>query len=248
MKQLRRRFYLWLRQVTGKSSEDFAPHGVPVHIPADADLAIRYLLAKGRPYEAPEAEMVTRYLAPGTHVIELGGCMGVVSALIRSRIGPAARHIVVEANPDLAKICGANATRAAAPGATDVVEAAVDYSGAATVTFARGHNAHVGHVARPGEDGFTVPAVTLSQLAARLPEGPFALVCDIEGGEIALFAAEAATGILERITLLVLETHPKVYPGGAADLAAMVARIEAAGLTEVSNSEQVICFRRGAGV
>ena len=244
MKKLRRRFHLWLRKVLGKSDTVFAPHGVPVVIPADADLAIRYLLARGRPYEAPEAEMVRAYLPRGSNVIELGGCMGVVSALIRDQIGPEARHVVVEANPDLAKICARNARHIANTGATEVIEAAVDYSGAPSVTFARGYNAHVGHVARHGEDGFTVPTVTLSQLVTKMPEGPFALICDIEGGEIALFEAEDS--LLSRISLMVLETHPKIYPNGADDLAALVARIERAGFESIAEAEQVICFRQRA--
>lgn len=240
--RLRRQLFLALCKLIGKPTEDFAPHGVPVHVPATSDLAVRYRLARGKPYEAPEAEMIRRYLQRGTNVIELGGCVGVVSALIRDRIGPEARHIVVEANPDLVPVCARNASQGATAGATKVVQAAVDYSGARSVTFARGHNAHVGHIARGDEDGFSVPAIMLAELADDLPEGPFALVCDIEGGEVALFAAE--TTLMARVNLLVLETHPGIYAGGAADLASMIAQIEDAGLAKISESEQVICFQR----
>jgi FkbM family methyltransferase len=236
----RRRAYLALRAATGSLPRSFAPHGVPVVIPRDADVEIRYLLARGRPYEQAEAELIRSHLAPGSNVIELGGCMGVVSALVRHRIGPDAHHIVVEASPALAAICGPNATRGVAEGATEMVVAAVDYSGAETVTFSQGHNAHVGHVAGPGEGGVTVPAVTLSALAERLPAGPFALICDIEGAELALFAAERP--LLECISLIVLETHPGVYPRGEADLATLIAGIEAAGFTLQRQIGQVVCF------
>ncbi|KEO54187.1 FkbM family methyltransferase [Thioclava pacifica] len=241
-RKFRRRLFFLIQRLRGKSCEDFAPHGVPVHVPSNADIAIRYLLAKGLPYEEPEAEMVRQYLQPGTNVIELGGCVGVISALVRDRIGPDAQHIIVEAKPELAAICRQNAERGAAPGAVEVVEAAVDYSGKPMITFALGHNAHVGHVARDGEGGFSVPAITLSNLAERLPDGPFALVCDIEGEELALFAAEGA--LLERATLVILETHPHVYPGKEADLARMRQQIEMTGLQQVAESDQVICFRR----
>lgn len=97
MKKLRRRFYLWRKERRDGATEDFSPHGVPVHVPATADISLRYLLTRGRDYEREEAAMVRDFLAPGMNVIELGGCMGIISALIRDRIGPEAKHVVVEA-------------------------------------------------------------------------------------------------------------------------------------------------------
>ena len=191
--------------------------------------------------------MVRRDLAPCQNVIELGGCFGLISAVIRQAIGPDARHIAVEADAGLARACAENAVIGANPQCTSTIVAAVDYSGRDTVTFQTGHNAHVGHVPGAGEVGATgkpVATTTLRKLAALLPDGPFALVCDIEGTELALFQADA--DLLPRITLLVLETHPKVYSGGEADLAQMVATITASGLRVVEEAEQVICFTRSA--
>ncbi|MGB7321206.1 MAG: FkbM family methyltransferase [Albidovulum sp.] len=242
MKKFKRRMYLKLRKRLGKDPEVFAPHGVPIRVPEDTDLAITYLLAKGRPYEEEEAGMVQGFMAPGTNVIELGGCMGIVSALIRKTIGPDAQHIIVEANPRLVPICEANATIGAAEGKTRVLAAAIDYSGAETVTFAAGPNAHMGRVGAGGEAGVTVPALQLSELAKTLPDGPFALVCDIEGGELSLFAAER--DLLNRIDLIVLETHPHIYAGGAADMAPMMAAICDSGLELVKEEKDVICFQR----
>lgn len=240
-KHYRRRQYLKLRKKLGHSNEDFAPHGVPVHIPEGSDLAITYLLAKGRPYEAEEAGMVRDFLTPGMNVIELGGCFGVVSALIRKTIGPEARHIVVEANPALIDTLTRNAVQGAAPGRTEVLNAAVDYSGAGSVTFSIGPNAHMGRLGGGGQ-AITVPALRLSELAAKLPDGPYALVCDIEGAERDLFAAERDT--LERVDVLVLETHPDAYPRRKADLDAMLAILTGAGLAQVRAEDDVVCFRR----
>lgn len=240
-KKFQRRQYLKLRKRLGRSNEDFAPHGVPVHIPEGSDLAITYLLAKGRPYEAEEAGMVRDYLLPGTNVIELGGCFGVVSALVRKTIGPEARHVIVEANPSLIDPLTRNAGQGAAPGQTDVLNAAVDYSGAASVTFSIGPNAHMSRLGA-GARTVTVPAVRLVDLVARLPAGPYALVCDIEGAELGLFAAEADA--LDRIGLLVLETHPDAYPRGKEDLDAMLTTLAAAGLVQVRAEADVVCFRR----
>lgn len=240
-KKFKRRQYLKLRKRLGHSNEDFAPHGVPVHIPEGSDLAITYLLAKGRAYEAEEAGMVRDFLAPGMNVIELGGCFGVVSALVRKTIGPDARHIIVEANPALIGTLTRNATSGAAPGRTEVLNAAVDYSGAPSVTFSIGPNAHMGRLGAGGQT-VTVPALRLSDLAARLPEGPYALVCDIEGAELGLFAAEA--GALDRVDLVILETHPDAYPRRKADLDAMLGLLADAGLARVRAEEDVVCFRR----
>lgn len=240
-KKFKRRQYLKLRKWLGHSNEDFAPHGVPVHIPEGIDLAITYLLGKGRPYEAEEAAMVRDFLRPGMNVIELGGCFGVVSALIRKTIGPEAHHVIVEANPALVPTLKRNAGQGAAPGRTEVINAAVDYSGAPSVTFAIGPNAHMGRIGA-GAETVTVPAVRLEDLATRIPEGPYSLVCDIEGAELGLFAAEAKA--LDRVALVILETHPDAYPRGRADVEALRGRLVAAGLQELRAEADVICFGR----
>ena len=242
MKKLNRKFYLWLQKMLGRATETYAPHGVDVHVPASSDLAIRYLLAKGRPYEEPEADMVRRFLTKDTNVIELGGCFGIISALIRNQIGRDAHHIIAELNPDLADICRQNAGRNAASDVSEVVEAAVDYSGQKTVNFARGHNAHVGRVANKDEAGITVPTTTLSKIADKLPDGPFALVCDIEGAEIALFEAEAA--LMPRISSIILETHPGFYPNGDNDLEKLLTQIKSYGFQQLENRENVVYFAR----
>lgn len=242
IKSVRRNLQLHLLRLMGRSVNDFRPHGVPVYLPPTVDIALRYRLALGRSYEQAEAEMIDAFLAPGTNVIELGGCLGVISALIRRKIGPNARHVIVEANAATLDVCEQNASREAEHGATRVLHAAIDYSGAKMITFAKGDNPHVGHIAGAGEDGEVVPTVTLRALTQLLPDGPFALVSDVEGAEIGMFAAE--TEVLKRVTLMVLETHPLRYRAGAEDLAEMLRQIEAAGLREVMRSQDVICFQR----
>ena len=241
MKKLKRWLYLSLRSILTKSKENFSPHGIPIFIPSSSDLAIRYHLAKGRPYEQPEADMVKSYLEVNTNVIELGGSLGIISALIRNQIGPHAKHIVVEANPDLAAICALNAKQDSEMGATEVVVAAIDYSGAESVKFSAGNNAHVGHISRKNEVGLTTPTVTLKKLAQRMPKGPFALICDIEGAEVQLFKEEQS--ILSRLSLVVLETHVNEYSNGKVTQKDMLDKIKKAGLEEVARSEAVICFR-----
>lgn len=243
MKRERRLALLWVYEAFGTSTEVFFPHGVEVRVPKSSDLSMRYNLVRKRPYEVGEARLIQQYLKPGTHVIELGGCVGVISALIRKTIGPDAHHTVVEADPDLAQVCGANAARQAAPGAATLVNAAIAYSGETTIRFAAGHNAHVGHIAQPGEAGRDVPTVRLAGLMGNLPtDGDAALICDIEGAELDLCAVDKA--LLPRFSLIILETHPGVYAGGEADLRVLEANLAEAGFEQIDQHEQVVCYRR----
>ena len=107
--------------------------------------------------------MVRKYLSIVMTVIELGGCYGIVSALIRKQIGLDAKHIIVEADPPLAKICVLNANLENTKNIAEVVVATVDYSGAKSITFSPGQNVHGGHVANNEEAGFSVPTTTLAK-------------------------------------------------------------------------------------
>ena len=243
MKQQRRAAMLWLMARFGVATEVFYPHGVEVHLPKGSDLTLRYNLARKRPYEFGESLLIRKYLQRGNHVIELGGCVGVISALIRDTIGPDARHIIVEAQKALLEVCMANATRAAAPGATSVIHGAVDYSGVLFVRFVSGHNAHVGHVAQPGEDGAGVPVITLSSLMQDFPQsGEKVLICDIEGAELALCKAEMTK--LDQFSTIIMERHPDIYEGGLTDYETIETDLAAAGFVPVETIDQVTCFRK----
>lgn len=236
----KRRLYLAVQRWLGNEKLTFSPHGIAVSVPRAADLKIRYDLARGRAYEGSEAAMIVAHLPKSMPVIELGGCLGIISALIRRQIGPAAPHIVVEANAELAAFCRPNAMIGAADGATQIVVAAVDYSGATSVSFSAGRMAHSGRVSEGGK--ISVPTTTLAKLAAGLPDGPFALICDIEGAEVPLILHEA--DLLSRVSVLVLETHPKLYPGGKRDLAALLAAVTKTGLRCVAQARNVYAFTR----
>ena len=240
LRNLKRQIWMVIRGVFVSNDEFFSPHGVSVKVPKDGDPSIRYLLARGRAYEAQEADMVRKYLSLGMNVIELGGCYGIISALIRQQIGPNATHIIVEANPSLAKICASNANLDNTINMADIVVAALDYSGAAKITFMPGENVHSGRVANDGETGFEVPTTTLSEQVLKLPKKDYTLVCDIEGAELDLFQNEQKA--LSRAYLLILETHPKIYPRKNLDYQKIKANIENAGLVEIEKSGAVVCF------
>lgn len=216
---------------------------LPVVVPASAGLGVRNSLLRGR-YELDEAAMIEAHLGTDLPVIELGGSLGVVSRLIRSRIGPAQRHIVVEANPAIAPICAANAARDAAAGATEFVCAAVAY-GAPTVRFAVHRDIHSSGLAATGPvTSVEVPTVSLKDLVARLgAAAPYALVSDIEGGEFAIFERESEA--LAGLRLAILEIHPDAYAADGRSTEEFMALAAGHGLRVIDRQADVLVLRRG---
>jgi len=224
------------------SAFDF--HGQSVRVPEGVDIALANALIKSK-YEREEAAFVKAYLPASAPVIELGGSLGVVSALIGSRLDQDVTHLILEANPDLIDICAENASQRGARSATQVVNAALSYEGP-QVSFTMGENEHVSRLSstpKPITGGrtITVETVTLAALHARIgmPEG-YSLVCDIEGAEIAMVDNDAET--LSKAGLIILETHPAFYADGATEATALCARITSLGFTEAAREGAVVVF------
>ena len=60
----------------------------------------RQILCAGK-YERPERTLVNRVIKPGMQVLEFGGSIGIVTAVVAHRCGPTGRVISVEASPRL---------------------------------------------------------------------------------------------------------------------------------------------------
>ena len=242
IREIKQRIFLRIWSLVKSSSTTFSPHSIPIKIPTNIQTSVRYALARGRPYEEIEAKMIINHLPLDTNVIELGGCLGIISALIRHRIGANAHHHIVEANPDLTEICFSNATNTSTKKNTSIEVAAVDYSNKKYVNFVFGHHMHVGRVSKGQEKGIPTRTTTLSKLVTRIPKGPFALICDIEGAEEHLFEIEGS--ILSNISLLILETHPYMYSDGTNTQKKMLDCIASFGLKEIDREGDVVCFKR----
>ena len=211
-------------------------HGIAVEVPAAAGLGVRNALLRGK-YERDEAAMIGKYLPADLPVIELGGSLGVVSAFVRSRIGRAQRHVIVEANADLIGICRSNAARQADPGAVDVVNAALYYGG----PVARLSVSRDVHSSALGAGGVEVPAVTLGALAARLAR-PYALVSDIEGGEYPIASRDAAA--LADARVAIMEIHPDAYRAMGGSEAAFLDAWRELGFSLVDRQADVVVLVR----
>ena len=231
-----------------KNGDLFERGGALLTIPAHIHPNIRYLLAKGRPYEAEETAFFKQVAKTGTPVIELGGSLGVVSAMIRTVIGPDARHVIVEAKPDLAEICRQNASLAATQGATEVIQGAIAYTDAKAVRFASGENEHAGHIAEDGDtDGFDAPVIRLAELVAKMPkELPHVLMCDIEGGELDMIRHEPAA-TFQNTSHAILEIHPGSFIAQGSSETAFFDLMADKGFTSQSRLRDVILFKGPAG-
>jgi FkbM family methyltransferase len=218
-------------------------HGVTVRLPRDVDVAAANALVRGK-YEQEEALLIAKHLPADLPVIELGGSLGVVSALIRSRLKPAVKHLIVEANPRLLDICTANATAEGKPGATDVVHGAVYYDDP-VARFGIAREVHASAVGQAGSSTETieVQAVSLAGLFRRFgsPER-FALVCDVEGAEYDLFAQETDT--LRHAELAIVELHPRNYAAQGRSEADLLRHAAAAGLRVADRLADVVLLRR----
>lgn len=163
-------------------------------------------------YERPMREFVASHLPEGVDVVELGGGFGIVSPFIRDRIGPDARHVIVEAHEALAPYLNRNTDLKRNAGKTTLVTAAIAYEGKPQVDFLLRPLMTMSRLARGADDGpvVPVPAKTLSQVLEETGvQGPYALVCDIEGTEFDVFECDSAA--LRDCVCVIVEINPRFF-------------------------------------
>lgn len=240
LKQAHQQREIWSHRLAHGGAFQF--NGRPVVLPAGTKLGLRHAIVTGD-YEAPERNLIERYLSPTLPVIELGGCLGLVSGFISNQLEPDVDHIVVEANPDLLDACRANARANGRSGKTNVIQKAIAY-GKESVAFHKSGNAHVGRIgdaAKPGN--IEVAACGLADIVAQLDtDGAFSLVCDIEGGEYDLFQRDVQ--VLKRCALAIVEVHPDVFDGQGRSLEQFLDLVSAAGFQQVDRDADVYAFQR----
>lgn len=155
-----------------------------------------------RLYETGEVQFIHRYLGSSLDVVELGGSIGAVSRHILRELGAspdARRLVIVEANPDLLDVLAKNAGTQAT-----ILHRAIAY-GTPSVSFNISSSSLGGSVGGDSGRLVTVPTTTLAEILATAGLGDYALVCDIEGAEHALFANEAEA--LRRCKRIIIELH-----------------------------------------
>lgn len=215
--------------------------GREVATPPDLQLSIQCLIAEGS-YERSEAALIERFVPRDLPVIELGGCLGLISGFVAARLRPEVDLVVVEANPSLFDSCRHNASLGGERPRSRVVQAAIAYGGD-TVQFGVSANVHVNRVGAEGKPGISVPAMTLAAVLSTIsaPNG-YTLICDIEGAEVELIAHEGAA--LAGCQTAVVELHPSLYAERGTNLDKVLARLAALGLRPAAHENNVYAFTR----
>jgi len=229
-----------VRKHFARHGDVFDYHGVEVRLPADVDIAAANALIRGK-YEREEAELVLKHLPRDLAVIELGGSLGVVSALVRSRLAPGVKHVVVEANPALIQTCRANAETGRGP--TEVVQAALFHDGP-VARFSVGETVHSSALAdAQATNAIEAPAVTLAELHRRVGSPDrFSLVCDVEGAEFDMFARERT--VLAYVDTAIVELHPQSYRSRGAKTEDLLANVRRSGLEIRRRINDVVLLTR----
>jgi FkbM family methyltransferase len=154
-----------------------------------------------RTYEMDERKLVQKFISPDDSVLELGGCLGVVSCIANKRLRNPARHVVVEANPYCLPAIHRNRNFNQAGFLVEncVVsnDARVDFFVDPLYVTGSSAKTHSGHA-------LPLPGRSLAELAGRY--GPFSvLIMDIEGSELEVLESSAET--LRNFRLLIIEMH-----------------------------------------
>lgn len=161
-------------------------------------------------YESAECRSIRVGLPSGLSVVELGAGVGVISAVILSRLKPGNSLTCVEANPGLLATLRWNTQANSDEGVNvKIVNAAVsDRPGPMSLRVSDSHldSAVAGSV---DSEGINVDGLSLSQLVEEA--GEFALVSDIEGAEAAFILGDDDG--LARCVWACLELHEGVHRG-----------------------------------
>ncbi|HET9428655.1 MAG TPA: FkbM family methyltransferase [Allosphingosinicella sp.] len=177
-----------------------------------------------RAYESAEYRFMQRYLPADVDVIELGGSLGVMSCLIRRRLAPDRRLVVVEADPSIVELLRRNLAINDCVEGTVVENVAIAPDGVNHVRFMVGQASNAGRVAVKADAErqlINVAATSLSQLLKRNGTDRFSLVSDIEGAEWDLWRNEPE--VLRRASWIVMETHDHPDFGTSDELIASLA-------------------------
>lgn len=201
---------------------------------------IRKALRDGS-YEMKEAEAVLATARPGDRVLELGGGIGFISALVAVARAPEA-VLTFEANPDLLpyirSVHAANGITCAT-----VRGAVLSPAGGAPLPFYVRHN----RLASSLDPGIAPDTIRATHSVPQEAIGPVLqdfrptlLICDIEGAEADLLPAADWSGLRAAI----IELHPQWI--GADGVRAVFDAMHRAGLTYYPKTAQgkVVTFRR----
>lgn len=175
-------------------------------------------------YELPERILISQFIRPGMHVLELGASLGIISTFIARQVGPSGRLLSVEADASLRPFWDRNLANNQLTGACVTALASPTWGAEVPATLSRKNfqpcdDKLSGRAQSAVGGGLHVPWKTARAVCDENNFVPTAFVVDIEGSEIVW--TEGPIGLPAPITTLVVEFHPQ-YTGP--DVAAQCAQ------------------------
>tara|TARA_A100001037_G_scaffold279240_1_gene280900 strand:- start:119 stop:790 length:672 start_codon:yes stop_codon:yes gene_type:complete len=187
--------------------EKYNTFGLEININDDkllnADLKNRL---KKSVWEKDEAESA-KYIDPNSSVLELGGCLGIVSLLVNKKLNNPNKHIVLEPNPRLIPFM--ETIKADNDGQYEIVNAFLS-----TSEETRDFSLHPNHIMggqlgkRAGFETIQCSGVTMSALEEKYNTTFNTIIMDIEHGEYDLFTKGFFNKeSIKNINFLMIELH-----------------------------------------
>jgi hypothetical protein len=200
-------------------------------------------------YEVDERRLLAKILDPGDVVVEMGGSIGILTAIIAAKVGRSGFVISVEASAELAAYSktwlesGKNVRVLAGFGfpvweLKQPVEIqkfeAIWGSMSGRLTFRAGQSAGA------GSNGASQPVYDLKTLSEYCERPPTTLVVDIEGSESII--CNQKPQFPRSLKKLLIELHPGIYDSHTKDV--IIRRIEEDGFRQVTQEDNVFLFAR----
>lgn len=186
-------------------------------------------------YEKAEIRFIQTYLKKDLPVVELGGSLGIVSAIIGKHIGHQDLY-TVEANPELVPIIREH-LRINKGGQFEVIHAGIGSE--SELFFTKGNDNTVGRVSNIyAPTSIPVPVKTLRSLLFEKDIQAYSLVSDIEGAELSFLFDDPES--LEGCKSLIIELHDSYRNNALIAVDQQIHQLELIGFNIVAKHGPVI--------
>jgi FkbM family methyltransferase len=203
------------------------PHVIPV---------LRWFMQSGL-YEKSERKLFLHHFPTNMPIIELGAGIGVVACISNRHLTVPAKHIVVEANPNIIEHLERN--RKINHSQFKIIHAAVSYE-KERVDF-NIHRIFISSGIRNNKSGsITVPVITLQKIAETANFNTFNLICDIEFSEFQLIKHEISF-MRDHVKWFLVEIHK--HFGDRTQLKSAMQILLDNGFALVEKCNNVFCYR-----
>lgn len=185
-------------------------------------------------YEGFERHAVRQFVRREYPVVELGGCIGVVSCITNRILDNPKAHVVVEANP--LAIPNLQENKSLNNCGFEIINAAIAYDREA-VTFSQTVD-FMGNALQKldGMDTVTVNSIQLGEIIRQHNIETYTLICDIEGHEYDLVRLDSES--VKKAHTIILETHARLI--GDAKAAVIINTLENMGFKKLAEESFVV--------